>query len=292
MSVYLLVVFVLLVLALRRSEAFTQADSAEGAFDVYLINMARNPARLAHFKRTFGRSDLADRSFTRFEGIDGSRLDLEPLVTPKAMREITSAEKDGYRTRHYQLTRGAVGCAMSHLGVWRALLDSDKEMAFVFEDDAMLDPHLLARFRRNAPRLPPDWDVLLLGYFCNRCLRRPGYKRVVRFYGLHGYVIRRKAAARLVPLVLPVGQQVDSLMSDLAEQGLLSVVCFDEKYVMQNNRAFRTEIQVPLRTVAGEDPWTTLPEDLLSYPVMSGPANCRPRLPAPQIRFSAQPSLS
>jgi hypothetical protein len=52
----------------------------------------------------------------------------------------------GYRTKHYQLTRGSVGCYMSHLQLYQHILrETDAQFAFVFEDDAEIrEPDLLA----------------------------------------------------------------------------------------------------------------------------------------------------
>ena len=62
-----------------------------------------------------------------------------PLPPPAA------AERTGYRTKHYQLTRGSVGCYMSHLQLYQHIIKTDAQFAFIFEDDAVIrQPGLLA----------------------------------------------------------------------------------------------------------------------------------------------------
>lgn len=258
----LLLLLAALALCAHRCRERFGGRAALSSMDCYLINMDRNPDRLRHFKQQFSASDLVDLSFTRFPGVDGSRLDIQGLVTPKAYREIVGAEKDGFRTKHYQLTRGAVGCALSHLGVWRALLNSDKEAALIFEDDVVLDPRILSKLSAQQQVIPDDWDIVLLGYFCNKCTRRAGYRQVLRFFGCHAYVISRRAVDKILRYgVLPIGQQIDALLSEMTEEGKLNVYCFWDKLAWQNNTNFKTEIQVPLKASAAVDPWVKLRDD-------------------------------
>ena len=51
-----------------------------------------------------------------------------------------AAEGRGYRTAHYQLTRGSVGCYLSHLRLYQHVLRGGAQFALVFEDDAAIAP--------------------------------------------------------------------------------------------------------------------------------------------------------
>ena len=256
--VALLAILLALLLLPRASPDPLADDEAPPALSTYVINLRRNPERLAHFQRSFTASDLgASNSFIRVEAVDGSQIQVEQFVTPYALQEISQAEAVGYRTKHYQLTRGGVGCALSHMEVWRQLLASDRDAALVFEDDVVMHPDIWALFRRALPSIPQDWDILLLGYFCKNCERRQGHFRVRRFFGLHAYVIRRRGAVRAFQYgLLPINQQLDSLLSDAAEEGALNIYTLPVKLARQDSSAFRTEIQMPLRRVAAvRDPW-------------------------------------
>jgi hypothetical protein len=74
-----------------------------------------------------------------------------PLPPPAA------AERTGYRTKHYQLTRGSVGCYMSHLQLYQHIIKTDAQFAFIFEDDAVIrQPGLLAALIEAKP-FPGGW---------------------------------------------------------------------------------------------------------------------------------------
>lgn len=228
-------------------------------FDVYVINLDRAVDRLAHFKKQVAASDLVRQSFIRFPAVDGGTLDIQSMVSAKALWEIGEAERTGFRLRHYQLSRGAVGCYMSHLRLWESIVKTDKEVALVFEDDAQIFPTLNQYLTTTA--FPADFDIILLGFVCFKCHKDregSGFVKVNRFFGLHGYLISTKGIRKILAnqRVSPVRKQIDSMLSDMASAGQLTVYATPRKYVEQNNETFGTQIQVPIKE--GEDPWAAL----------------------------------
>ena len=226
---------------------------ALGPFDVYVINLDKAERRLDHFKKQFAQSDLASNgeSFIRFSAVEGRSLDLQATVSHRALREITEAERTGFRMRHYQLSRGAVGCFLSHVRLWQSILGTDKHAALIFEDDAQIHPRL--RRYLQSTLVPADYDILLLGYVCFKCSRdeAAGWHRVKRFFGLHGYVISRRGIQKILGKyagrISPVRKQIDTVLSDMAEAGEITVYAARRKWVEQANETFRTQIQIPIK---------------------------------------------
>lgn len=229
-----------------------------GEFDVYVINVDVATARLTHFRGQIARSDLASKSFIRFEAIKGSDLDLPTVVSRRALWEVANAEATGFRLRHYQLSRNAVACYMSHVQLWRSVLETDKSVALVFEDDALVHPQT-GEFLRNTP-FPEDFDIVLLGYVCLACARDEGawFHRVYTFFGLHGYVISARGIRKIMESrrIFPVRKQIDTVLSEMAAAGEVTVYASPRKLVEQNNRDFDTSIQIPIKD--GVDPWASL----------------------------------
>ena len=64
------------------------------------------------------------------------------------------------------LTRGAIGCALSHRRCWRIILKNHWDYALILEDDLTWIPHdVNTRLRKVFQRLQGvDWDVVLLSY--------------------------------------------------------------------------------------------------------------------------------
>ena len=227
-------------------------------FDVYVINLDSAVDRLGHFKKQVASSDLVSKSFIRYPAISGASLDIKSMVSSHALWEISQAERTGFRLRHYQLSRGAVGCYMSHVKLWESILKTDKEVALVFEDDAQIYPTLNAYLTTTA--FPEDFDMILLGFVCFKCRKdeSSGFVRVKRFFGLHGYLISTRGIRKILGShrVSPIRKQIDSMLSDMTSAGELVVYATPRKYVEQNNETFGTQIQLPIKE--GENPWAAL----------------------------------
>lgn len=178
-----------------------------------VINLRRNPDRLARFTKAYERSDLTGVPLERVEAVDGAQLSdatLQRLLTPDALGRLRSMRESGFRQAHQDLTPGAVGCYMSHAQVWRTLASSDAPYAFVFEDDASPTQSTLARFNAARAQLPPEWDMLLLGYDgIDSTPVGPNVHAVTDFRRTHAYVVSAAGARTLLRSMLPMTQQVD-----------------------------------------------------------------------------------
>jgi glycosyl transferase, family 25 len=115
-----------------------------------LINLDRSPERLAEFSEI--NAHLGE-GFTRFSAVDGGTLDVAVL---QGAGLVASDILTTYSV-------GALGCAMSHIALWRRGL-AGGEVLTVAEDDAVFH----ARFREHAAdvlaKLPGDWDIILWGW--------------------------------------------------------------------------------------------------------------------------------
>lgn len=228
-------------------------------FDVYLINLERNADRLEFFIEQYMKSDLRYKQFQRINAVDGSALSIKEHISDVAFKEIMQIEKTGYRTKHYQLTRGAIGCYLSHLKAYELIAAaSDKEYGFIFEDDAIIDPALLGKLNKVIDSMDDNWDMLLLGCICIVCDTQDTYYDINRFFLLHGCIVKRSSATKLINLLKEkqISQQIDSELSDLVAQGHIKVYCLKNKLSNQYN--FETDIQTPLKVMPGINPYTTL----------------------------------
>lgn len=91
---------------------------------VYLINLECSTKRLAIMQK---RIDLLGLSFERVSAVDGSTLSMEDL-------SIVNAPNWRYP---YTLSKGEIGCFLSHKKCWTKLLESDEEWALILEDDCV-----------------------------------------------------------------------------------------------------------------------------------------------------------
>lgn len=173
----------------------------------FVINLDRSPERLAAFGRQAAAAGLA---VERLTGIDGAVLSAEEVAAALAPR-----------FQFQPLNRGELGVFLSHREAWRRLVDSDRPVAAVFEDDAVLAPQLGQLLAHSDLQTLP-FDVLKL----ETGLRPVALRRQAHRLGSHhvghelmswhggtaGYVITRAGAARLLGLTEPIADTVDQAM--------------------------------------------------------------------------------
>lgn len=226
---------------------------------IYMINLDRNADRLESFIEQYMMSDLRYKQFQRIPAVDGKDLDIKSYVTNHAYKEIMQIEKTGYRTKHYQLTRGAIGCYLSHVKAYELVEQGDSDYAIIFEDDVAIDPQLLFKLNKIIETMDDNWDMLVLGCHCIVCEKHESYLDIEKFFFMHGYVVKKNSAKKLGELLKAkkISQQIDSEISDMITQGHFRVYCLKDRLANQSGD-FETTIQTPLKVMPGINPYTTL----------------------------------
>lgn len=228
--------------------------------DVYLINMGRNPDRLNKFVEQYSASDLAPIQFTRLEAVDGKKIDFSKYVSQKAYNEIMNAEKRGYRVKHYQLTRGAVGCYLSHMEIYKLIAKGNADYALIFEDDVHFQrKDMMQEIQSQIANMPTDWDMILLGCICYVCNNFESYYDVNKFILLHAYMITKSAAIKILNVLekMPIEQQIDAVFSKMADEDILRIYCLKKQLAVQKS-AMGTTIQIPVKILPGINPFSTI----------------------------------
>jgi GR25 family glycosyltransferase involved in LPS biosynthesis len=114
---------------------------------IAFINLDRSVDRLHRF-----RADNAHLpNLRRFAACDGATVDRASCI------------RDGLITPDNAYTLPALGCALSHVALWRACAESGRRLT-ICEDDAVLHRHFLAWQTRILYTLPVDWDIVQWGW--------------------------------------------------------------------------------------------------------------------------------
>lgn len=113
----------------------------------YVINLARSPERRAHITAELGKTGIQYEIVSAVDGRDLNLADTQ-IVDPAFAGE-------------YPAHPGIVGCALSHLEVYRKVLDDGLEMACVLEDDVLVPADLGALTDTLAPHMTGAEVVLL-----------------------------------------------------------------------------------------------------------------------------------
>jgi glycosyl transferase family 25 len=141
------------------------------------------------------------------------------------------------------MTPGMVGCFLSHLDIYKKIVDGNKKYALIFEDDAIMIRNIQRSAIQVFPQImPADWDIILLGYDASnpihhKTIQYNTYKKMHRFYGTHGYLITKAGARKMLNATqIPFKNQIDHEMGELCERGLLNVYGITNPVVWQEAR--------------------------------------------------------
>jgi GR25 family glycosyltransferase involved in LPS biosynthesis len=199
---------------------------------IVCISLDRRPDRWAAVKAS---ADAAGLPLTRFRAVDAREFEAPAWEHPDV--SVLTAHNLLRRTRrsHYEIDRaGAIGCSLSHFGVWRGLLNSGASAVIVFEDDLEIPVDLRRRLERLCAMLPADWDVIQLhatrfdsGLDCRPDARLGGDGRwhtCQSLMGAHAYMVSRRGAEKLLARAYPIELHVDAYMAFLARLGWIRML--------------------------------------------------------------------
>jgi GR25 family glycosyltransferase involved in LPS biosynthesis len=224
----------------------------------FVINLNFDENRLYTFKKLYNKSDISKLELNRFEGINGKTLDnLELYVDPRALSQLKESEKNGYRLKHYEITLGAVGCYLSHLNLYKELLeDNNNDYYLIFEDDAYFSDYILYDILDYFKKAPIDWDLLIFGAMFEKSKDQYPFKKYEYFWGLNCYMINKKGAEKIIKEYNKnkIKMQIDSMMSLMAIENRINIYGSIRRLVKHNK--VNTNIQLPIKYDENIDPFS------------------------------------
>lgn len=188
-------------------------------------------------------------NYTRFEAIS---FDNDVCHS----RHIT---KHGISHSKY-ITDEILGCALSHINIWKLIVQNNIKSAVVFEDDIFLVKNWNKALNIALRELPHDWDIFTFGntgiknkidkydspfnYLLyifvnllgidNKKYDNEKYKNITipYFYtGTYGYAISNSGARKLLSLIDDVNFHIDVLIS--CHSNYLNIYCMNKDIVYQ-----------------------------------------------------------
>jgi glycosyl transferase family 25 len=178
---------------------------------VWAISLGRATQRRASVLEAFRRVGIP---VSIIEAVDGQEL-------TASQRRVYSPRR-AMRQKGRYLTRGEVGCALSHLSVYERLVKEDIPSVLVVEDDVSPSPDLV-EILKSLDRLPTDWDVVTLHSLFASARPEPiegggvtGRHRVCRYaqmpFGSQCYLINRAGAEKALRVAYPICLPADDLL--------------------------------------------------------------------------------
>jgi len=216
---------------------------------ILVINLERSRDRRIHVAGQLNRLKI---QYEFVDAIDGMTLPQGEIESVYGIKDFPPWPSFNAR----RLVEGEVGCLLSHLQLYRKMIDENIECACIFEDDNCFQPDMSALLKGDL-LLRFNWDLLLIGHrgrdgsFSKgaACVKAAEHvlgryhiaKPVEPPYGTHAYLIRRKAAEKLLQHAFPLRMPIDWLTGHSAAAGV-RVRVLTPPCTIQQTGLFKTEI--------------------------------------------------
>lgn len=135
--------------------------------------------------------------------------------------------------RGRELTPGELGCFASHFAIWRSVAcRPDEDAVCVLEDDVIIEPSFFEQIGGYLSAVPQAEYVRLHAKLPVpfTYLRKVGLRHLIRFrgscFGTQGYLLRPRAARKLVSSVGSVVRPVDDEMDRFWSHGIPNLAFF------------------------------------------------------------------
>ncbi|XP_051898150.1 procollagen galactosyltransferase 1-like [Pristis pectinata] len=172
-----------------------------GFDEVFLINLKRRPTRRMRMLRSLYEQEIACEVV---DAVDGRAFNSSQI---KALGITMLADyQDPYSGR--PLTKGELGCFLSHYNIWKEIVERGLQKSVVFEDDLRFEIFFKRRLKylmKEVEKVKLDWDLIYIGRkrmqvdHPERAV--PGVRNLVEAdysYWTLGYVLSLQGAKKLI----------------------------------------------------------------------------------------------
>lgn len=181
---------------------------------------------------------------------DSAGLEYEFIAATDG-RQLSEQTLDQHtRAMNYAFMSGEIGCALSHISIYRKMAGDNIAQALILEDDALLTAALPVVLSSRAMQLPENNPTLVLLSRVNKYVNKviapvsetaslyPVYSATTA----HAYVINLAAAKKLLSLLYPVWMVADKWCL-FEEYGAFRLLAVHPAPVLLHEMAQQTTIQ-------------------------------------------------
>ena len=192
--------------------------SATSLPPIYVISLARAERRRADIT---ARLDAAGVEYELTDAVDYKTLNMD---------KMRSRIREEVHLKNYQvgIAPGTIGCVMSHMNLWRRIVEEQTSAALILEDDAVWSDDFFDVVGKVADS-EWDFDMVMLSHVGGskklRVLEQLTENRQLVFYRRPGwmtaaYLIRLSGANKLLPYCREITSGADALTRENWRTGL------------------------------------------------------------------------
>lgn len=169
---------------------------------IYIINLKKDIQKKKYMVNLCDKYGL---KYSFINAINGSQLD------DKEINQIVD-HKLSLKKLKRKLVKAEIGTLLSHLSIYKKIINENIEISLILEDDVNFD-HSLTNFFQCYDKLPLKYDLLLLGHHKALSRNKPGninfWSKKIKIdkfmisrptescYGAYGYLITYEGAIKL-----------------------------------------------------------------------------------------------
>lgn len=192
-----------------------------------MINLKKDELKKEKIKQELAKYALDYEIVEAINGSELSDIELESLV------------KD-YKNCH--LTKGEIGCALSHQMIYKKMIKDDIHHCLILEDDVEIKPQICSLISDMDEFLVNKKRFICLAYKTKKIFNFVRYKtksgfRISESYQAsraHGYFITKDAAKTILKINFPIILEAD-MFGVFFRFGLLRTYCINEDIINTND---------------------------------------------------------
>ena len=119
---------------------------------ICIVNLKRKPEKMEYMKKQLQKTN---KEYYFFEAVDGEN-DLNCHTF-----KIADEWFDPYTSK--AMTKGEIGCALSHFYIWKNMYQNNVDRIIVLEDDIVMDDNFDALLDEYLKQIDQEYDMLYLG---------------------------------------------------------------------------------------------------------------------------------
>ena len=132
--IFILFLFILIILLSNNNS--TNENFSSNNINLYVINLDRSKLRWNKLENECKKYNL--NNINRISGIDGQNLLIKNLI-----RNNTVHQKNKWWFRlkvikNSESLKGSIGCALSHINLWKKIYNSNDKYSLILEDDVII----------------------------------------------------------------------------------------------------------------------------------------------------------
>lgn len=122
---------------------------------VFVISAKDNEERRAYVQKILSKLGINFEFYDAIMGVDLSDEEVNAVYDEQLALK--------HKTNKRPLSKPELGCALSHINIYKKIVSENLENAFIFEDDIAPDHEKLDQIDNAINELPEDWDIVYFG---------------------------------------------------------------------------------------------------------------------------------